>query len=112
MGAHLVVVVPPSRNDLPRFCGLGQAVNIPERNTIWTFENRIGEAGAQALFDGVSAPLLKQGYIALGGQIIDATQVPAPKQHNSRVEKALLEQRATPAGWKPAKRRQKDQDAT
>ena len=39
---------------------------------------------------------------ALGGQIIDATQVPAPKQHNSRVEKALLEQRATPAGWKPA----------
>ncbi|GGY20372.1 hypothetical protein GCM10011289_24960 [Paludibacterium paludis] len=66
-----------------RFCGLGQAINIPDRTTIWTFENRIGESGARALFDGVSAQLLKHGYIARGGQIIDATPVPAPKQHNS-----------------------------
>jgi IS5 family transposase len=77
-----------------------------------TFENRIGEAGAKALFDGVSAQLLKKGFIARGGQIIDATLVPAPKQHNSRGEKALIEQGAMPAGWKPAKRRQKDLDAT
>ncbi len=100
------------RMSYQRFCGLGQAVNIPDRTTIWTFENRIGEAGAHALFDGVSAQLLKQGYIARGGQIIDATLVPAPKQHNSRGEKELLDQGATPAAWKPAKRRQKDQDAT
>ena len=42
----------------------------------------------------------------------NATLVPAPKQHNSRGEKALIEQGAMPAGWKPAKRRQKDLDAT
>ncbi|AUH49359.1 IS5/IS1182 family transposase [Chromobacterium sp. ATCC 53434] len=100
------------RMSYQRFCGLGQAVNIPDRTTIWTFENRIGETGARALFDGVSAQLLKQGYIARGGQIIDATLVPAPKQHNSSDEKMLLDQGATPADWKPAKRRQKDQDAS
>jgi hypothetical protein len=47
-----------------------------------------------------------------GGQIIDATLVPAPKQHNSRSERTLLDQGALPADWKPAKRRQKDIDAT
>ena len=100
------------RMSYQRFCGLGMAVNIPDRTTIWTFENRIGETGAQALFDGVSAQLLKQGYIARGGQIIDATLVPAPKQHNSRSEKELLDQGATPVDWKPAKRRQKDLEAS
>ena len=43
---------------------------------MWTFENRIGEAGAKVLFDGVTTQLLKHGYIARGGQIIDATLVP------------------------------------
>jgi transposase, IS5 family len=100
------------RMSYKRFCGLVNAANVPDRTTVWTFENRIGEAGATALFDGVSAQLLQRGFIARGGQIIDATLVPAPKQHNSRGEKELIEQGATPAEWKPAKRRQKDTDAT
>ena len=100
------------RMSYKRFCGLANATNVPDRTTVWTFENRIGEAGAKALFDGVSAQLLRKGFIARGGQIIDATLVPAPKQHNSRGEKALIEQGAMPADWKPAKRRQKDIDAT
>lgn len=72
------------RMSYQRSCGLSHAVNIPDRTTIWTFENQIGETGAHVLFDGVSAQLLKQGYIARGGQIIDATLVPAPKQHSKR----------------------------
>lgn len=100
------------RMSYKRFCGLANAANIPDRTTVWTFENRIGEAGAKALFDGVTAQLLQKGFIARGGQIIDATLVPAPKQHNSRGEKELLDQGAIPADWKPAKRRQKDIDAT
>ena len=117
-----------------RFCGLADATNVPDRTTVWTFDqpegrrtaagwfraaecgfaaqNRIGEAGAKALFDGVSAQLLGKGFSARGSQIIDATLVPAPKQRNSRGEKALIEQGAMPADWKPAKRRQKDIDAT
>ncbi len=100
------------RMSYQRFCGLSQASNIPDRTTVWTFENRIGEAGAQALFDGMNAQLLAKGFIARGGQIIDATVLPAPKQHMSKDEKGLVGQGATPADWAPAKRRQKDTDAT
>lgn len=76
-----------------RFCGLGQEVKIPDRTTIWTFGNRIGEAGAQALFDGVSAQLLRQGYIARGGQVIDATLCRGTQaaQQQSREGAARLE---------------------
>lgn len=100
------------RMSYQRFCGLADVLNVPHRTTIWHFEKRIGEAGAKALFDGVTAQLLKQGVIARGGQIIDATLVPAPKQHNRRSEKELIEQGAMPADWKPAQRRQKDLDAS
>lgn len=100
------------RMSYKRFCALSSATNIPDRTTVWSFENRIGEPGAKALFDGVSAQLLKKGFIARGGQIIDATLVPAPRQHNSRGEKALIDKGAMPAEWKPAKRRQKDLEAT
>lgn len=100
------------RMSYQRFCGLSQAANIPDRTTVWTFENRIGAAGAQALFDGMNAQLLTKGFIARGGQIIDATLVPAPRQHLSKEEKELVGQGATPADWAPAKRRQKDTEAT
>ena len=100
------------RMSYKRFCGLANATNVPDRTTVWTFENRIGEAGAKALFEGVSAQLLQKGFIARGGQIIDATLVPAPQQHNRRGEKERIEQGAMPADWKPAKRRQKDIDAS
>lgn len=49
--------------------------------------------------------LQQAGYLARGGQIVDATLVPAPKQHVKKEEKALLDQQATPADWLPAKRR-------
>lgn len=100
------------RMSYKRFCGLGNATNIPDRTTIWHFENRIGEAGAKALFDGVSAQLLSRGFIARGGQIIDATLVAAPRQHNNREDREQIEQRAMPSSWKPARRRQKDVDAS
>ena len=95
-----------------RCCGLANATTIPDRTTVWTFENRIGEAGAQVVFEGVSAQLLKRGFIARGGQIIDATLVPAPKQRNSRGENQLIKDGAMPADWTAATRRQKDVDAT
>lgn len=100
------------RMSYQRFCGLAHASNIPDRTTIWTFENRIGEVGAQALNEGVTEQLLRKGFIARGGQMIDATLLPAPKQRNSREENKKLEQGEVPANWNQAKRRQKDTDAT
>jgi len=100
------------RMSYQRFCGLSDSASIPDRTTVWTFENRIGEAGAVVLFKGIEAQLLKQGYIARGGQIIDATLIPAPKQHFSKDDKTQLKQDALPADWNKYKRRQKDIDAT
>lgn len=100
------------RMSYKRFCGLADASNIPDRTTVWVFENRIGEKGAKAIFDGVTAQLLKKGFIARGGQIVDATLVPAPRQHFTREDKEQLKEGAMPIDWSPAKRRQKDLDAT
>jgi multidrug efflux pump subunit AcrB len=49
----------------------------------------------------------------LFGQIIDATIVSAPKQHNSREENEAIKEGETPEDWKSklAKNRQKDKDA-
>lgn len=100
------------RMSYQRFCGLADSASIPDRTTVWTFENRIGEAGAKALFDGIEQQLLKHGFIARGGQIIDATLIPAPRQHFTKDDKEQLKQDAMPADWNKAKRRQKDLDAT
>ena len=53
------------------------------------------------------------GYIARGGQIVDATIVQVPRQRNTREENETVKSGRTPAAWKkkPAKNRQKDKDA-
>ena len=62
------------------------------------------------LFDG---HLVRQGYIARGGQILDASIVPVPRNHNTRGENATIKSGEVPEDWadKPAKRCQKDLDA-
>ena len=67
----------------------------------------------EALFDAFDGSLKKRGYLAMGGQIIDASIVPVPQQRNSRDENARIKDGETPEGWEkqPAKRRQKDTDA-
>jgi IS5 family transposase len=49
----------------------------------------------------------------MGGQIVDATVVAAPKQRNTEDEKRALREGRIPEDWakKPAKLRQKDRDA-
>ncbi|QXP90214.1 hypothetical protein KW114_14380 [Methylococcus capsulatus] len=47
-----------------RCCGLVQATNIPDRTTVWPSGNRTDEAGAKAIFKGVTAQLLENGFIA------------------------------------------------
>jgi len=66
------------RMSFKRFCGLEHSRTVPDRTTIWLFENRIGPAGAQALFEAVKRQIERKGYIARGGQIVDATLVRAP----------------------------------
>ena len=65
------------------------------------------------LFARFDAALTDRGYLAMGGQIIDATVVPAPKQRNTDEEKAAIKEGRIPERWRarPAKVRQKDRDA-
>ena len=94
------------------FCGLDDALRVPDRTTIWHFENRVGQAGVQALFGEMAEQLARKGFIARGGQIIDATLVKAPVQRNSRQENEQVRQGNVPEDWNDAKRRQKDVDAS
>lgn len=101
------------RLSFQRFCGLRYSSSIPDANTLWVFRERIRVAGgADALFNAVQGQLQQHGFIARGGQIIDATLVETPRQHFSKEEKAILEQDTTPADWTPAQRRQKDLEAS
>jgi len=100
------------RLSFQRFAGLRDSSQIPDRTTIWTFKERLIKAGAsESVFEAVNRQLARHGYIARGGQMVDASIVQAPKQSLNKEEKAIVAEHAMPADWSPAKRRQKDIDA-
>jgi IS5 family transposase len=102
-----------------RFLGLGLSDPVPDANTIWTFREALTRAGIagrpaiEVLFSAYEAALRQAGFLAMGGQIVDATVVAAPKQRNTEAEKAELKAGRVPDAWKakPAKLAQKDRDA-
>ncbi len=97
-----------------RFAGLGLEDAVPDAKTLWLYREALAKAGAvEGLFNLFDGYLKAKGYLAMGGQIIDATIVPAPSQRNSRDDNATIKSGETPAEWekKPAKNRQKDKDA-
>ena len=97
-----------------RFLGLGLGDRVPDAKTIWLFREHLTQAGAvENLFTRFDKHLTKAGYLAMGGQIVDATIVAAPKQRNTDAEKADIKAGKIPDAWKdkPAKLRQKDRDA-
>jgi IS5 family transposase len=102
------------RLSFSRFLGLGIEDSIPDATTLWLFREKLAKAGLiEKLFERFDQHLAAKGYIARGGQIIDASIVPVPTQRNSRDENDQLRAGRTPAGWKQklAKLRQKDRDA-
>ena len=97
-----------------RFLGLGLEDRVPDAKTVWLYREQLTQAGViEALFETFDGHLKDQGYLAMGGQIIDASIVAVPKQRNSRNENARIKAGETPESWqdKPAKRRQKDVEA-
>lgn len=100
------------RMSYQRFCLIERSTNVPDRNTLWHWQQRLGVDGVAALFQAVDAQLLRHGYIARSGQIIDATLVSAPIQHLTKADREQLDQGRAPEHWSAAKRRQKDLDAS
>ena len=97
-----------------RFLGLTLADPVPDAKTIWLYREALAKVGAiETLFNAFDAYLREGGYLAMGGQIVDATLVPVPRNRNSRAENAAIKEGETPEGWddQPAMLRQKDLDA-
>jgi IS5 family transposase len=97
-----------------RFLDLGLEDPVPDATTIWLFREALAQAGLiDKLFERFGQQLEAKGYIARGGQIVDASIVPAPTQRNSRQENEAIKAGQTPEDWekKPAKNAQKDKDA-
>lgn len=97
-----------------RFLGLSLSQKVPDAKTIWLFRESLVRAGAiDNLFARFDKHLSRSGYLAKGGQIVDATIIQSPKQHNSQDEKDAIKAGEIPQDWKdkPAKLAQKDRDA-
>ena len=79
--------------------------------TIWTLRETLtrasleGRSAIEVLFSAFEAALRRAGFLAMGGQIIDASIIAAPKQRNSDAEKRAIKAGRIPPEWtsKPAK---------
>jgi IS5 family transposase len=80
-----------------RFLGLGLQAPVPDAKTIRLFRKQLTQTGAiEELFGALDAYLKAQGYLAMSGQIVDATIVAAPKQRNTIEEKKAIKEGRIP----------------
>ena len=98
-----------------RFLGFGLGTPTPDENTIRLFREKLTRAGViRGLFDAFDKQLQASGYLPMGGQIVDATLVSAPRQRSSKGEKALIKEgKRADEIWPddPNKAAQKETDA-
>ena len=79
--------------------------------TIWLFREQLARAGAtELLFARFDALLRAKGWLAMGGQIVDATVIAARRPRLTQAEKDTIKGGGVPAEWKPARRAQIDRD--
>lgn len=97
-----------------RFLGLQLWSQVPDAKTVWLYRERLKNKGLdKKLFETFDQILKDKGYLAMGGQIVDATIVSAPRQRMKKAEKEQVKAGKIPEDWqaKPAKLAQKDLDA-
>ncbi len=94
-----------------RFAGLALQDAVPDAKTIWLYREQLTRAGALAgLFARFDAMLAERGFLAMGGQIVDATVIEARRPRLTKDEKQTLRDGGTPEGWSKARTRQIDRD--
>src|SRR5260221_2172428 len=80
-----------------RFLDLELDDPVPDASTIWLFREALAQVGLiDKLFERFGQHLEAEGYIARGGQIIDATIVSVPKQRNRKEENEAIKAREDP----------------
>jgi hypothetical protein len=94
-----------------RFAGLALQDVVPDTKTIWLYREQLTRVGALTkLFARFGAMLAERGFLAMGGQIVDATMVEARRPRLTKDEKQTLREGGTPSGWSKARTRQIDRD--
>ena len=89
-----------------RFAGLALHDPVPDAKTIWLYREQLTRAGALTrAFDQFDAMLRERGYLAMGGQIVDATVIEARRPRLTKDEKQALRDGGTPPGWSAARTR-------
>ncbi len=82
-----------------RFASLALHDAVPDAQTIWLCREQLARAGALAgLFACFDAMLADRGFLAMGGQIVDATLVEARRPRPSKGETASLRDGGMPQG--------------
>ena len=103
------------RSSFKQFLGLASGDKVPDSNTIRNFFEGLKEKGlGEKLFQDFVDNLLEKGFIFNEGQLVDASFVLAPRQHNNREENKKIKDGKGDELWndKPNKKRQKDVDAS
>jgi transposase, IS5 family len=94
-----------------RFVGLALHDPVPDAKTIWLYREQLARAGAtERLFARFDVLLRAKGWLAMGGQIVDATVIEARRPRLTQAEKGTIKSGGVPAEWKPARRAQIDRD--
>ena len=94
-----------------RFIGLALHDPVPDAKTIWLYREQLARAGAaERLFARFDALLRAKGWLAMGGQIVDATVIQARRPRLTKAEKETIKGGGVPAEWTPARRAQVDRD--
>ena len=102
------------RRSFEQFVGLDVMHSIPDATTVSLFREHLRQAGVyEELFQMFTRYLDQQGLKPRGGQIIDTTLVPMPKQRNRPKENEEIKQGKVPEDWQdnPNRLRKKDLDA-
>jgi transposase, IS5 family len=97
-----------------RFLGFHLSDKVPDSKTIWLYRERFCQDGLiDRLFSKFGDILVNQGYLAMGGQIVDASIIQAPRQRMTKAEKEQVKKGEIPKDWqaKPNQLAQKDLDA-
>ena len=69
------------------FLGLSFADRVPDAKTIWFFAEQLKELGLERkLFERFERELVRQGFAAKGGYLVDGSFVEVPKQRNTKEE--------------------------
>jgi len=95
-----------------QFLGLDWKSTVPDEKSVWLFRDQLTKAKLmKPLFDRFESLLVEQGFEAKRGQMVDATIINVPVQHNRKAENEQIKKGETPKDWPEAKGRQKDTDA-